>query len=545
MNRVKHTQSMGNTVPFDLKAALAMPDWREQLVWPATHPDTSRVVMSAVQRYLELLNNITDPFLRRIAIVTAPAIMPRALAILEAAFWMQGADQAGWRMEGGPEEVAALRGDTSAAKLGLMPTPKTPYAPGHINQIPPPRLAWLRHLKISASWNGWQLPRALISPTATVLSVSSLLLRATQMPGERAYFRYPKTILETAMRGWRAAPIEDDVGVLEDQLVVALMSEPSLSDELRLELGALIRRIVATALEPAGQHLKALESARAIPTRIWSGTAGVYINRLIGLEVMRRGGAAVRFAHGGSWAPLYGNSQESAMNELAASSHFVVPSGNFAAAMESNGALEHIAGFNRPKILSLNGDPQIETGLPATPRTSPKRPRVMYVMTLMMGFRQFPTPSAPSDVVFLDWQYRLVEYLKTLPIELRCQPHPGGVMPGRSHPVAQLAASDDARFEEMMDWPDLFLFDIIASTTFLKAVASGQKVVLASLVPTPMVSSFAKILERRCTMIDVHYDDRNLPRFDKAQMADAVCDIGPVSDPSEIRDLYLGGTAKW
>jgi len=542
---VRQSRSVSAEIPFDLQAANATPDWRDHLAWPATHPETARVAMALVDRYLIMLNEITDPFLRRLAIVVMPAMVPRSLSIVEAAYWVQCGGESGLSFVGGPEELDALRGERSAGELGDLATLKSPNMPGYISQMTAPHLAWLRHLKISAPWNGWRLPEAIVSPTATVLSVSTLLLRATGKSGEHVYFQYPKTIFDKAMHGAKFAAIKDDVDALEDIIVSALTNEPALSTELQSILGDLIRRMAAAVLEPAGQHLKAFETARNIPKRIWSGTAGVYLNRLIGLEVMRRGGEAVRFAHGGCWAPLYDNPQESALNEFAASSHFVVPSGNFAAATERSGALERIAGFNKPKILALDGDPQIKGDLPSKPRSSPKRPRVMYVMTSMIGFRQFPTPSAPTDIVFLDWQFRLVEYLKTLPIELYCQPHPGGELPGRTHPVTNLAASGDARFEEMMDWPDIFLYDITASTTFLKAAASSRKVVLASLVPTPMVDSFAKILERRCAMVDVHYDDRNLPRFNKAQLADAVCNVGVQSDASEIRDLYLGGTPTW
>ncbi|MBT4491041.1 MAG: hypothetical protein HN732_23500 [Rhodospirillaceae bacterium] len=544
-NSINFDAADGVSIPFDLATALSTKDWREHLEWPVTPTESAEIPMSATKRYLAMLKAISDPFQRRLAIATLPGIFPRALAIVEAAFAVQRAHEAGRRMIGGPEELDALRGQWGTNEIGELTIPKTPYSPGHNNQLAPPRLAWLRHLKIAAPWNGWQFPAALISPTATALSSSALLDRAVHLPGERVLFRYPKTLLDDAMRGATTAPIQDDVRELEERYVVALSSEPALSDEMQAIVAALIRRIVTVTLEPAGQHLKAFECARNLPKRIWSGSAGIYLQRIIGLEIMRRGGDVVRFAHGGCYGHLFANPHEAAVGELAASTHFVAPSGNMATVMENSGALDLIAEVNRPKILALDGDAQLAQSLAMKRRSSPSRPRVLYVMTKMMGFMQYATPCNPADVVFLDWQYRLVEYLKTLPIDLLCQPHPGGPIPSGMHPVTKSAPTNDTRFEGIMDWPDVFLYDIVGSTTFIKATATDRKVVLANLLPKLLSDHFMETVRRRCTLVDVEYDERNLPNFDKAQLADALCDLEQIGDPTEIRELFLEGSPKW
>ena len=486
--------------------------------------------MGVVDRYLKSLDEIEDNFERRVAIVGSSIVLPRAQTLIEAAFLLGEARSTGMCVVGGPSEIEAFRGGISVPEL-------EPRRRHWMRGLRAPRLAPLRRAKIAARWNGWRLPLAIASPLATAVSVSPLLLKAARAPGARVNFHHPESLVCEAMR--RGAPDRsDDLQPLVDRLSAALSREPKLQPTESRILRELMSRevIILTAV---AQQLRALQEVRGIPDQVWSGSAGNYLNRVIGVEAMRRGGEAVRFSHAGLFDLQYRNPQETAIVELAASSRYVLPSQKLGVVAQNHGGLDRVTGFRRPKIVAMDGDPviaQLRTGRRSSVR---HRPRVMYVMAMMLGFRQAPTPTAPPDVVYLDWQFRLLERLEELPIEILCKPHPEGIRPGRTHPLVQSYPFTDRPFEAVMDWADIFLFDMFGSSTFYVAACTDRKIALANLVPEPLSPSFAEIYKRRCAWIDVHYTEVGLPQFDDAQLTEAVSDAGPLPDPTEFQDLYL------
>jgi len=521
-------------VPFDLDAAAAFPEWREGFSWPAPHPEVAAISMAVVERYLNLLNEIDDPFQRQVAIAASALLIPRAQVVMEAAYLLFCARNRPLSLAGGPEEIEALRGEKTVDQLSSRP-------PMFDKSLAPIRFAGLRRVKIAARWNRWRLPAAVLSPKATALSVSPLLVKAASIPGARVNFRHPATILRDALDNSLPARENEGVSSLESALSDGLSAEPALSTS---DIGGVVcdlMRRESEILRIVARHVAALRNSPRVPARVWSGSAGNYLNRLIGLEAMRRGGTAMRYSHAGLFDLQYQNPQETAAVELSASTHLVVPSRAFAETLQGNGAIDLVAKYNRPKVIQVEGDPVIESlddrQLRRRKRTE-RAPRVLYVMAMMMGFRQVPTPTAPPDIVYLDWQLRLLDRLASAPIDLLCKPHPEGIRPGGSHPLVKHANYTDQPFETMMDWADIFLFDMYGSTTFYIAACTDRKMVVLNLVPEPLAPSFAAIYRRRCTWIDVHYDERSLPQFNGGEVTEAVSDVGPGADPTEFRRLY-------
>jgi hypothetical protein len=521
-------------VPFDLDAATAFPEWREGFSWPAPHPEVAAISMAVVERYLNLLNEIDDPFQRQVAIAASALLIPRAQVVMEAAYLLFRARNGPSSLAGGPEEIEALRGektvDQLSSRLSVFDKGLTPI-----------KLAGLRRIKIAARWNRWRLPAAVLWPKATALSVSPLLVKAASLPGARVDFKHPATILRDALERRPPASANDDVSSLQEVVSAGLSAEPALSTS---DIGGVVRDLMrreSKILRTIATHVAALRNTPGVPRRVWSGSAGNYLNRLVGLEAMRRGGTAMRYSHAGLFDLQYQNPQETAAVELAASTHLVVPSRIFAETLQNNGGIELVAKYNRPKIIQIDGDPVIgslgDRQLMRRKKTE-RAPRVLYVMAMMMGFRQVPTPTAPPDIVYLDWQRRLLDRLASAPIDLLCKPHPEGIRPGGAHPLVKHANYSDERFEAMMDWADIFLFDMFGSTTFYIAACTGRKMVVINLVPEPLAPRFDDIYRRRCTWIDVHYDERSLPRFDGSEVAAAVSDVGPPADPTEFRQMY-------
>ena len=79
---------------------------------------------------------------------------------------------------------------------------------------------------------------------------------------------------------------------------------------------------------------------------MWSGTAGNYPARLVGLEALYRGGEVVRFDHGGSTG-LTSPSILIALNELCVSSKFVMGTHNLATYAESYCSVHESPGITK------------------------------------------------------------------------------------------------------------------------------------------------------------------------------------------------------
>ncbi len=129
--------------------------------------------------------------------------------------------------------------------------------------------------------------------------------------------------------------------------------------------------------------------------------------------------------------------------------------------------------------------------------------------------------------------------LKTLPVDFTCRPHPEGLLKGRPHPVAGIVEPSPRRFEELVEETDLFVFDYVQSTTFYEALCTDRPIVLLDMGAPIFDAELRATLERRCRVVPVAFDDRNLPRLDEAALRDAVCGGSDVADPGEFRSLLL------
>ncbi|MEJ2374211.1 MAG: hypothetical protein P8Y71_01975, partial [Pseudolabrys sp.] len=128
------------------------------------------------------------------------------------------------------------------------------------------------------------------------------------------------------------------------------------------------------------------------------------------------------------------------------------------------------------EIDGLDGDPAF-TGLPRQrSRGRPQRPRIVYAPTQLLGFRQL-LPVQQPDVIYLDWQLRVAEVLRSLPVELVCQVHPEGYFRSRPHPMESVAPTLRGNFRAQLETADVFVFDYPSTTAMWQAVCTGARVV--------------------------------------------------------------------
>ena len=168
------------------------------------------------------------------------------------------------------------------------------------------------------------------------------------------------------------------------------------------------------------------------------------------------------------------------------------------------------------------------------------RPRVMYVSTAYYGFHQVYPPVSRSAPLYFDWQIRLLELLKSFPIDLTCKPHPEGLFADPPM-LAPYAAVNDVRFETALVGADVLVYDYPASTTLSVGLCSDRPIVLIDHGSMRFNESIRPHIEKRCRIVRAEFDLRNRLVVSRNELAHAICgDLAP-ADPSYFRDLFLGG----
>ncbi|MBO44537.1 MAG: hypothetical protein CMM28_12505 [Rhodospirillaceae bacterium] len=519
---------MPTTIPFDLTQEGALDlHWRAHFRWP--------VPSSALyERHIHLANN----YLRFAASLKSDArdivLLGRVAslgALVDAAFAVQAEGKDSYLA--GPGELDVLRGIRTAETF-------TDRNAGHHGKHGTVRHRTLRQIARTASWStGMTLLPNLLTPKGIALSHNSLLRDYISHNGVSVGYRHGDAYLDKLLATNEPAALDFDMNEVVDGFLKYVVSFPDLAPEFVQRLHTLIRPLLKSSLTLASGTLGTLRSCPSLPNTIWTGTGARGPGRAIGLEVLRRGGEAWRFDHGGT-AALSSAHAAFAANELSVSSHVVMPTQTVTTSDMMLQAKKVTANIRKTKTLGHNGDPSLNIGKAAFRKVpkSKNRRRVLYVSVAFYGFYQTSTPILPG-IVYLDWQVRLIEALKSLPIELTCKPHPEGLLRGKVPGVEKLAPINPAPFEQAIKEADLLITDHPASTTFSIGLCTDRPMVLVDLGLFRFNNTVSAKLAERCRILKATYDTNNIPQVDQSHLAEAVCGGSETADPTFFRSIFL------
>ncbi len=515
-------------VPIDLAAVESLPDWRRTLAWPLSHQQRYDAVRGQMRSLISFTCELSDD-LRDVMLLGSQAMVHNVRALTELALALHHADGLGMEVAGARPELAYMRGETETPRLGESPPPLRDR-PGN---------RWARRIARTASWTPWwRLPGACLFPTAVAVTHNSLLRDAARSSEERVGFRHADSWLEQIRAGaGNTAPVEglDD---LAHSLAKQLAAVEGLDGALQQRLGDMIALHARRALNQAASDIVALRSRKDIPRQLWAGSGGYYPVRALSLEVLRRGGSVRRFDHGG--ANGFTKEEEGvAFAEMAVSTEYVTATPEVAQMSKAVGPERLVESFRKVKIYGHKGDPGFRRSAMVSRHQAGPRRKVVYVPTALIGFRQLYPPLLP-DAVSLDWQLRLAETLAALPVDFSCRPHPEGHHPGDRHPLEDIAPLAGGSFEQVMAKADLFVFDYLMTTTFWQCLCTDVPVVFLDMEVEELTPTARALIERRCRVIPVAYDERNLPQIDSEALAEAVVGESGTADPSEFRRLLAG-----
>lgn len=513
-------------IPATLDAWAAAPD---SVAWPAPFVDIVAPLADVYRRYLDAASAIDDADARSVVLLGRRA-MP-VMALVQFALWTAAAQRGGQRFVG----HAVL---DHLAGAGPLPDEALQSIGQPENR---PRLQWLRRLARTSSWTPpLRLPSAMLRPDGVALTHNALLrahLRSVSHTVRNAY----ESDFAPAGGGRDEAFVRRiDADALAGQMAGTLSDGLALDDDLRDRLAAAIRPVLRESCLDSADLLGQLRATRRLPRQLWSGTGSKHMSRALGIEVLRRGGEVVRCDHGGSFV-LLDSPDSVALNELAVSSRFVVATPAAATSAGLVAGQARAAAFADCSLAGGPGDPGLDVGAAAFRRSTSTtgRRRVMYVSTLFYGLHQVSPPVLPAPL-YADWQTRLVALLRSLPVELVCKPHPGGLRPPPEFEPTRDIAVASARFEQAVADADVLVYDFPATTTLAVGLCTDRPVVLIDHGTMRFSETHKAAIAARCRVVRAAYDDRNRPVVARETLEEAVCSGPDAVDPGYFRRLFLG-----
>ena len=516
---------MMTPIPFDLTQKEAITaKWRGAFRWPLS-PTQLYDIHAELYRGLILYANSLKPDLRDILLLGRPSELG---ALVEAAHMVQaeGTD----RYLFGPEELDLLRGEK--VQLGIQ-------GAGHHGKITRFNYRTARQVIRTMTWSTYKtvIPN-LFTPKAIALSHNSLLRDYAKKSRFHVGYRHGDVFFQELMDLTCTRTTNEEVMPFVEDILANVIKFTNLDKVHTARLKRVIKPFLVDSISRASITLDRLQNFTDLPISIWTGTGAAYSNRALGLEVLRRGGEVWRFDHGGTTALSQAHMQFS-FNELAVSSHYIMPTKMSARSEMIKKSVALTQKMHEVEVRGHDGDPGLDVGNAAFRRIKPARRRVLYVSTAFYGFYQTSTPILPG-IPYLEWQLRLVEALKLLPVDFTCKPHPEGLLRGKIPPIECLAKTSDVSFERALIKSDILVMDIPASTTFSIALTTDRPIVFFNFGLLRFDIDIQRELTKRCRILTPTYNERNQPLIDQSLLEDAVCGGEDTADPSFFRKLFLG-----
>lgn len=507
-------------------------DWRARFAWPRPFDDLPSLLAKVVAAYLDTVVAAETEDERHVLLLARP--MMSVLSAVQSAHLVAAAAARNQRLVGHPlfDVLASEHAGTSTIEL--------PPIGQHDTRI---RLPWLRRAARTASWTPPQrLPRALLCPDGVALQHNSLM---------RAYLRNSPLAVRNAYDtdfDLDHLPVDSkflcsiDSPTLAQRTAAAIVYAARIGAPISERLEGVLRSFLTSALDDAAALLGRLRSARTLPRLLVTGTGSKRVSRALGLEVMRRGGQAIRCEHGGSHV-LLDEADAVALSELAVSSRFVVPTPEAAGTGALSRGLHRIDPTHICEVAGACGDPGLDVGRIALRRHArvgvDRRRRAMYVSTVYYGMHQVSPPAMPGPL-YLDWQLRLLAELSAMPVEVIHKPHPEGLKPKQVRMSGSSVVVSAEPFEAAVADADILIYDYPASTTLALGLCTDRPIVLIDHGTMNFNNSVRPLIEQRCRILRAVYDDRNRPVVDREELLEAVCGGPDRADPTPFRRMLLG-----
>jgi len=519
--------------PHDLGDFWNTDEWQTGISWPVPYHLTRQNIVENLSLFLRSISKIDEPLQRDTAILALPTMLGSIWWFQQMAIALQfgknsnfgiGTENRGLNFLNGSSRD--LEGVSALANRKRMIRPARP-------------LSLLRRARITSRWAPiWKVPFNLACPQITVGSINQLLLDMVGKERRRIDYIFPETLYDQTKRQNLSIDERDSMQDLAGRLAAIFSNITDLDDHIRNRLSLLIETVIRDVLNDAARDRNAIKNVKKLPEEFWTGTGGGYLVRLIGMEIMNRGGNVVRFDHGS--AGTTDIIETVVAIELLVSTQYVAPT-KILAGLVTKLLDQGDWGKEPPvEIIWAEGDPAFKKIRINPDRACKSQPCVMYAPTVLYrDYQQFAPPLLPNPI-YLDWQLRLAGAMTGQPIEFICKPHPEGYFTGQRHPLETVATTRYEPCESLWEEADIFIFDWCQSTAFWKALCTDRKVIVLDLGMTTFSPEVRAMIERRCEVLKVNFDERSRPILPLEALAAEFTKSNKPNDPTEFRELFIG-----
>ncbi|MEK9967982.1 MAG: hypothetical protein VW600_02525 [Ferrovibrio sp.] len=272
-----------------------------------------------------------------------------------------------------------------------------------------------------------------------------------------------------------------------------------------------------------------------LPKRFWSGSGGNLMNRVFGRMVSRNGGQVTAFDHGmstGLW-----DCWDQTVLEFNWADRFITFSETMARGLRHNYVEDYIGRSNHRCEIIAAANHGIEPAQQEVTRQSAGR-QVKYVPTLYAGRSTQITPLLP-DIVAVDWQARLLSFLREEGWDVSMKPHPESYClppPAFSQFGVRI---DGGMFEDLPDLGATMIFDYPQSTAFRSALMGRQPIILIDLPRLRLQQGVLDLLANRCAIVRGRFDKDNRVQIDWNDLRQALVRAPDLIDDKSVRECLF------
>tara|TARA_Y100001934_G_scaffold275909_1_gene371354 strand:+ start:6718 stop:8286 length:1569 start_codon:yes stop_codon:yes gene_type:complete len=496
--------------------------------WPI-RPSQSRAVFdafdSALIAYLDIRQ--TEK-IDKVLLAASAQVSGLARTLLELALLHQHAAERGVSFSASNSAYQFIAGETTTFSPTLISPPPLPSVRG----------SYSRRLARMFSWSGpLRLIPAAIEREEVVVSHNTLLIAELRRNRRAPHYRYAQEYFINL----EAKPeVSVDIGDLAEDLTTVILRSVAHLIEPSTRLRTALTETFKPTLTDTARKTQHASHLRTLPKKILGGSGGSMLGRILGLEVLSRGGDVTRFDHGGTpvtvpqGIPYY-------LIEMLPTARFITFSNPAVKNLESNVLGLSGTKFSMPKIQPGAGDPTFDIRLPSIPPPQDRRKiRVLYLNTAFRGIWQYPTPLL-SDQVYLEFQLHVLSSLRREFETVALRPHPEGMLRGYEHPLAERLKVETRPLSTALQDYDVIVFDYRRTSSLWQTVCTDRGVVFIDLDLDPINDPCRKGFHDRVESINAHYDEANQPYINQAQLGLAVERCLEKRDPSFFRELLLAG----
>lgn len=287
-------------------------------------------------------------------------------------------------------------------------------------------------------------------------------------------------------------------------------------------------------------HARMRREARWVPQQFWSGSGGILQQRLLRQAVRETGGIVIAHdhAHGQGIAEGYHDT----VIELPYCDRFLTWTEAQRAVAAHHLRPDLLPHVTIPEIAVVPGQfrPAAKAAARPVGQGHDRQKTAIMVGILYQDERVQHTP-APTTVVLVDWEARMIAALRKLGYHVIFKPHPESPFPPPPAYFDQLGAElRTERFEAIFGEADLIVFGFARTTTFYVSCASEIPILVADMGYGEWTEDAWNLLGRRAGVIAGHPGPDNRVEMDWSALPAAIAHAEAAKDTSFVQAFLSG-----